>query len=136
MTTETNTIDLTTATVREVADRIQVAGLDLDVKAGAFIMRGFGGGSLLEWAAIRAHLYQDERGRIYVRWRSLGEAIDANDEGLMYLSSSARGALELAVALATGRPVSDLGRLLCRFDRSNAEVVRCAVAIPLHWREG
>jgi hypothetical protein len=113
-----------------VATRVRVVGLDLDKQAAALILRDFGGGSLLEWPAIRAHLQQED-GSIYVRWRTLADAVEAEDKGLIYLSSSAHGALGLAVALATGRPVADLGRVLCRLDQGNAAVVQRALSIPL-----
>lgn len=126
------TIDLATAPTSEVAARLRVQGLDLDKQAAALILRDFGGGSLLEWPALRAHLTQADDGWVYVQWRALADAVAANHEGLVYLSSSAHGALELVVALATGRPIPDLGRLLCRFDPTNAAAVHRALSVPLH----
>jgi hypothetical protein len=124
--------DLKTAMVAQVVSRLRVDGLDLDRKAAALILRDFGDGSLMRWPAVRAQLTQADDGWLYVQWRGLADAVAASDPGLAYLSSSARGALELAVALATGRPIVGLGSTLCRFDQSNAAVVYHALSIPLH----
>jgi hypothetical protein len=129
-------IDLATAPTAEVAARLQVQGLDLDRQGGVLILRDFGGGSLLEWPVIREHLTQGDDGWVYVRWGQLGGAVAAEDERLVYLSSSARGALDLAVALATGRPVADLGQVLCRFDSGNAAAVSQALSYPLRQQRG
>lgn len=128
--TETG-LDLGAVSPEEIAARLRVDGLNLDRQAAVWILRDFGGGSILEWPAIRTHLTQDDEGWVYVRWRNLADAVEAEDQGLVYLSSSARGALELALALATGRPVADLGSVLCRLDWSNATVVRHALSFPL-----
>lgn len=105
--------------------------LDLDRQAGVTILAGYNDGSLFKHDFIRKHLMEQDGG-MYVRWRDLREAVDAKEPGMAYLSTTAERALRLALGLAIGAPVEDLGRALCGFDRSNAEVVLRAFALPLH----
>lgn len=125
--------DIATARIYEIRAGLRIDGLDLDQQAATMIVRDFGGGSLLEWGSIREHVYVYSDG-LFVQWRNLGDAYDKGDGDFVYLSSSARGALDLALALATLRPIKDLGSVLCRFDSSNSAVVLRALSIPLHQR--
>jgi hypothetical protein len=117
---------------------------DLNRQAAIAILTGFNGGSLLEHAGLRACLHADPEG-LSAQWRELCAALDAAElagsdpapesaRWIGYLSSSAFGALRLAVGLATGRQIDRLGDILCRFDRTNGQVVLDALGIALHVR--
>lgn len=126
-------MDIMTMSIEEIRSRFTADGADLNVQAGAKVVRDFNDGSLFEWAGVRKHLRQDgEHVRFF--WRDLASAVRDQDPDLVYLSSTGRAALELACALATGYQMEQLGYRLCSFGRENARVVLDALAIALHIR--
>lgn len=134
-------MDISTMKPSEIATYLKQSGHDLDVQAGVAILRGFGDGSLLEWPAITRNLVEED-GYLFMKWRQLANAYETamgpspddreTRDGFIYLSTSAHSALQLAIALATGREVEDLGRKLCGFSSGNARVIADAIAICLH----